>query len=273
MTEPTTKGGAAGAGWRRHETKDLVTFGKPNVPPRDRATLALLLAMALAAAAGLWVAGPLRQDAAYHVFADRRTLLGIPNAMDVLSNLPIGLAGVFGLCLPAVRRTPWALVAAVGLILTGAGSGYYHHTPDSQRLFWDRLPLTLVLTGFFAGVFADRTGRDILLPAVALGALSVVFWRYTDDLRPYAFVQYFPMLALPVLLLRCEGRAIPTRRLVTVLVLYALAKVGELTDQRIFDLTQQVVSGHTLKHLLAGAAGLAIVRAADPAGAGARPAR
>ncbi|HSE49381.1 MAG TPA: hypothetical protein VLA96_09265, partial [Terriglobales bacterium] len=58
---------------------------------------------ALAGAAGLVVAGvfllvpPIHQDPAFHQFADRRTLLGIPNGLDVLSNLPFVVVGLLGL--------------------------------------------------------------------------------------------------------------------------------------------------------------------------------
>src|SRR5262249_20610391 len=37
------------------------------------------------------------QNPAYHVMADQRILAGIPNALDVLSNLPFALVGVLGL--------------------------------------------------------------------------------------------------------------------------------------------------------------------------------
>ena len=33
------------------------------------------------------------QDPAYHVMADQRTVAGLPNAFDVLSNLPFAVVG------------------------------------------------------------------------------------------------------------------------------------------------------------------------------------
>ena len=46
------------------------------------------------------VFGPLPQDPAYHLLADTRTLLGVvPRAGDVISNLAILMAGLFGLAL------------------------------------------------------------------------------------------------------------------------------------------------------------------------------
>jgi len=85
------------------------------------------------------------QDLAYHVMADRRTLLGIPNALNVLSNVPFAVAGVLGLVAvfsprPGARpfgdpweRWPYAALFA-GTALTTAGSAYYHLAPDNARL-------------------------------------------------------------------------------------------------------------------------------------------
>ena len=53
----------------------------------------------------------------------------------------------------------------------------------------------------------------------------------------------------------------PRRRaLLSALVLYVIAKGCELADARLFVATAGVVSGHTLKHLAAGAACGALVR-------------
>jgi hypothetical protein len=40
----------------------------------------------------------------------------------------------------------------------------------------------------------------LLLPGLMLGAGSVVYWHWYDDLRLYAWVQYAPLLILPALL-------------------------------------------------------------------------
>ena len=98
-------------------------------------------------------------------------------------------------------------------------------------------------------------GRALLAPLV-LGALaSVLFWQLTDDLRPYAVVQFLPMLLILLMLALFPGRR-PTRLLIAGLAVYAVGKLAELADAAIFALGA-VVSGHTVKHLLAAtAAGL-----------------
>src|ERR1700704_1230682 len=59
----------------------------------------LLLAIAALAMAALVAHGPITQAESYHHFADERTILGIPNAWNVASNLPFLAVGLYGLWL------------------------------------------------------------------------------------------------------------------------------------------------------------------------------
>ena len=217
---------------------------------------------------------PIVQSEAYHRFADRRTLLGVPNCLDVLSNLPFLVVGLLGLRTlrrgdhPSTAFTdPWErgafalLFAAVALV--ALGSGYYHADPTSPRLFWDRLPMTVVFSLLVGITVGERIGLHAgrrVLPALAVvGIGSVMVWRATDDLRLYGFVQFFSMLVLPLLVLLLPARYSRTRDLVWMMALYLAAKLAEQGDRTIFALTG-FVSGHTLKHLLAAAATAQLVR-------------
>ncbi|MGZ8797057.1 MAG: ceramidase domain-containing protein, partial [Thermoanaerobaculia bacterium] len=62
----------------------------------------LLFAVVAASVVGLALHKPIPQDASYHAFADRRTVLGVPNFWNVISNLPFLLVGIAGL--RALRR-------------------------------------------------------------------------------------------------------------------------------------------------------------------------
>jgi hypothetical protein len=220
-----------------------------------------LLGLALAAVVVTLRLPPIPQDLAYHAFADRRAILGVPYALNVLSNVGFLVAGVWSLARVARASLPaWERAAgwlfAVGLVLTGLGSAWYHLAPDNATLVWDRLPLSALFPTVFAVVIADRVGvgagRALLAP-LALGAVgSVVWWRLTDDLRPYALAQFLPMLLIPLMLALLPGRR-PVGSLLSGIGLYAAAKLAELADPVVFALTG-VVSGHTLKHLLAAAA-------------------
>jgi len=219
------------------------------------ATLALALAV-----------GPIPQDPAYHQFADRRALGGLPNAADLLTNLaflPVGLAGlVFCLRHRFAGRAAW-LVMFSGVSLVSLGSAWYHRAPDNGTLVWDRLPMTLAFMGLFVAVLREYVSvrlERLLVPACLLGLASVVWWHLTDDLRLYAWVQFFPLLALIVFVALARRGHRGERALALALGLYLLAKFAELNDLSIFRFTGERLSGHSLKHLLAAGACLVIYR-------------
>src|SRR5206468_8146551 len=84
-------------------------------------------------------------------------------------------------------------------------------------------------------------------------------WRVSEDnghgdLRFYLFVQLFPLVALPLMMLLFNPRYSRSGELLAVALVYGGAKVFEHFDGKIWDLTGHVVSGHSLKHLVAAIA-------------------
>ena len=227
---------------------------------QNRALLILLGAMAVTLAALLLVP-PIPQDQSYHQFADQRALLGMPNFWNVVSNLPFIVIGAIGLA--QFHRDAVTLVLFGGIFLTGFGSSYYHWSPSDSTLLWDRLPMTLAFMAILAAAIEERVdaqaGRLLLWPLLVLGIVSLMVWRWRDDLRLYAWVQFYPCLALPVLFVLCRPKYTGVSWWVIAAVLYVLAKVMEYTDRAIY-LAGSIVSGHTIKHLAAGAACYAILR-------------
>ncbi len=238
--------------------------------------LAALVAVAVAAAGVVLRLPPIHQDPAYHAFADRRSLLGLPNALNVLSNLPFIASGVMGLRLvlgakggPVWERAAFlALFASV--LLTGAGSGYYHLAPSTPALFWDRLPMTLAFMSLCALTLGERVspraGPWLLPLCLAAGLGAVGSWRSSElagagDLRPYGLVQFVPMALIPLALLFYPRRWIRGADLAAVVGWYALSKAFEAFDAAIFA-WGRLVSGHTLKHLAAGTATYWLLRVA-----------
>lgn len=256
---------------------------RPRLPLR---ALALVAIGTAAIVAGFALTSPIPQDPAYHLFADDRTLLGIINALDVLSNLPFVIVGSIGIAY-ALRRKPGVGELAVpytlfflGIFLTGFGSGYYHLAPSNDTLVWDRLPMTIGFAGLFSVVVGEfvsmRLGRRLLLPLLIAGAGSVAYWAITEargvgDLRPYAVVQFLPMLLVPLILAVYGKNKRMTRYFWAVILFYVLAKLAEFYDTAIFS-AFHTISGHSLKHLLASLspaallAGLAAVGRDAPLG-------
>lgn len=204
--------------------------------------------------------GPIPQDQAYHAFADARTLLGVPHFNDVFSNLGFLAVGVLGLRRFARRAdvlVSWKILFA-GMVLLAFGSGYYHWAPRDATLFWDRLSMTVGFMALAVALAAEHLGasleRKLLVPALILGPVSLLVWLRFDDLRLYAWVQFFPMLLIPLLLVFGEARYTHRSRLLGALALYAGSKTAEAFDRAFFDATGGVYSGHSVKHWLAAGA-------------------
>ena len=251
------------------------------VGDRIKLNLPLLVLFALMAASlgGVLLLPPIPQDPSYHQFADQRTILGVPNFWNVVSNLPFLAVGAAGL--RRFRTDPATVVFFLGVFLTGVGSSYYHWNPNDDTLFWDRLPMTLSFAAILALVVkeraSERAGALLLWPALATGLFSLLLWRWTDDLRLYFWVQFFPGLAVVLLFLLYPPKYSGTFYWVVAGLLYALAKVFEFTDKAIYS-AGNLLSGHTLKHLAAAGACFAILRYFQTRrpilqGEGARPVR
>ena len=124
----------------------------------------------------------------------------------------------------------------------------------------------------FAAVIADRIDRKRRVHgccrccSIAGIAASVFYWHFTElagqgDLRPYAIVQFFPMLAIPLIVWLCRpGTYTDGRSIAVIIGLYALAKGLEVFDAQVFDLLGQTISGHSLKHLVAALASFVLYR-------------
>ena len=102
----------------------------------------------LASLLGLFLLPPIVQNQDYHDFADQRTLFGIPNFWNVISNVPF--IGISAVGLWQFGRSQGTMLLFLGIFLTGFGSAYYHLEPSDRTLFWDRLPMAIGFMAIFA---------------------------------------------------------------------------------------------------------------------------
>ena len=228
----------------------------------------LLAAIPILALTALFLFDPIPQPPEYHLFADTRGCFGIPNFGDVASNLAFLVAGLLGVhrCVtarPEGARFAW-VVFFIGAALVSAGSAYYHWEPNDRTLVWDRLPMTIGFMGAYVALLAEYAGRRLepvlILPAIAIGFASVIYWGFTNDLRLYLAVQatvFATIIALIALFPHPPGQR---GFLALALGTYGLAIVCEQLDRQVFEVLAGVVSGHTIKHLLAACAVFVIVR-------------
>ena len=240
---------------------------KPKTSRLELTLIATCIALVLLALLGPAIAQP----ADHHHFADQRALWGIPCAWDVLSNLPFALLGFVGLgwlvAVPAPGHTQRACAALFfgGLVVTATCSAWYHLQPEDSGLAVDRLGMVFAFAGLLGLAVADRIGdRAGLAMAAAvlvLGPLSVQVWASSGNVLAWCVLQFGGMaLMLWLATLRPVAGGLGLR-LGAVLLIYSAAKALELADHAVFDLTGQLVSGHTLKHVVASLAALPVIAA------------
>ena len=243
---------------------------------RNNPRVLLVAGLGLVALAATFFVHPIVQWRDYHALADTRAVGPIPNALNVLSNLPFLLVGLLGLRFLAKpsdsfrerwERGPYAILM-LAFLLIGFGSSYYHWNPTNQSLFWDRLPLALIFSSILGVTIIERVslrgGALLFFPLVAAGVASVLYWHLGNaegrgDLRFYGLVQGGAILAVPILVLLFPPRYTGARELLIVVAIYAFAKVFEMYDAPVYRLGG-LVSGHTIKHLLAGLAAWRFLR-------------
>lgn len=226
--------------------------------------LAILSAAALVAA---FFVPRIPQDPAYHVFVDSRTLLGVSNFWNVLSNIGYLVVGLYGVArasrLQAAVLMPAYITFCVAVTFVALGSSWYHYAPSTTSLVWDRLPMAAGFMALLSLVLGERVSwqlsRQLLWPLVIAGVASVVYWAWTEqhgvgDLRPYALVQFLPVLLMPLLLLLFPGNSGSAKWLWWSFAGYVVAKLAEQFDGPIYDAIG--LSGHSIKHLVSSVAAL-----------------
>lgn len=250
---------------------------------RERCLVSLFALLLLAA-----IAGPVlpASGLAGAPFADRHAWHGLPNAMDVLSNLPFVAIGIWGLRwlhwldrahedaldaapLPQagahlpVNALDCAWVFFAGLILTAAGSAFYHLQSDGMRLAAERAGMAVAFSGLVGLAVCERVSARAGWPAAWFtmvgGLLAAAVCHRTGNALPWALVQFGGMALIVILSLAKPLNGAIGLKLGWVIFFYAMAKLFEVSDQAIYDVTQDLISGHSLKHLTAALAALPVL--------------
>lgn len=219
----------------------------------------------------VYIQGPIPQYPEYHNFADQKPWFGIPNGFNVFSNIPFFAAGIYGFQ-TMIRAQPhtfanakhpiayWVLFGSSCLV--ALGSAYYHVWPSTETLFWDRLPMTIAFMSIITILLTEkvnaRIGPKTLLPLTIIGLFSVCWWLFTElhpnrvgDLRLYIVVQSAPILLTPLMLCFYPHQYTHTGYMHATTGLYIVAKLSEVLDGPIYHITNHIISGHSLKHIVA----------------------
>jgi hypothetical protein len=207
----------------------------------------------------------IEQNQNYHNFADQRVLFGVNNAFDTLSNLAFIIVGALGLV--NFYNNQYIKISNsfsvilnlffISIILTGLGSSFYHLSPNDFTLVFDRLAMSLVFASILAMLaylkISPRFGLHTLAELLILAPLTVLIWKFNGNLTPYVVLQFGGIILVILTLLLTKTR-MQGPCFTSLIILYGAAKLVEFYDEKIFNLSQNLISGHTLKHLIAALA-------------------
>ena len=237
------------------------------LPTKETVGLIIIFVLSLGVIVSTLFLPAIAQDQSYHYFFDTQQLLGIPNFWNVVSNLPFLFVGIWGvLWLKSAEKAQYLqeikyiyLVFFIAVTLVALGSSYYHLHPSNSTLLWDRLPMTIAFMALFSIILSEfihiQLGRFLVLPLLLMGLSSVIYWHLSEqtghgDLRFYAFIQFLPILLIPVILLFFKPSFSLKKAYWLLLVAYLLAKVLEYFDKETYQIIS-IISGHSLKHIVA----------------------
>ena len=230
-----------------------------------------LIIAVIIAAASIFLLPDFPQDQAYHQFADQRTLWGIPNALNTLSNLGFLYAGLWGLMALALKKLIFASSVEIrlaglffaGLVLTALGSGWYHLNCRDATLAWDRMGMVVTFAGVLGLAAAQkislRAGQWLGIGSFFAGIAAVLWWQTHANLMPYIVIQFGGMALVAWFAFVPSKR--PGVSWGLLIICYVVAKLFEAGDAPVFRLSGNWVSGHTLKHVAAAGAAFAFLPA------------
>ncbi len=230
-----------------------------------RSTVALMFAIALAGAACLVAWGPVNLVPHMHQFADTRALWGAPYGANVWSHLPLVPIGLWGLWrvsqLPPGEslRWVWGWFFCCQMLAT-VGGMVYHWAPSDLTFVWDQVPRSSACALFAAAFLAERIDRRFGHPmaiAVALGAalagggwwlLSLNAWGQ-GDLRPLIWLELTPIALVATGAWTLHGHLLSRQDWMRSQLSFVVAQTVDWADRPIYVWTNQLISGHSLRHL------------------------
>lgn len=243
------------------------------MPRSARNVFLALVALIFILFLAVWGRLPTHDPPEYFHFADTRLWMGIPNAWNVLTNLPfLGVAWIlWKVYAPegnlAYRRP--GLWLSVGMLLTAAGSAYFHWDPNPETLFWDRLPMAILFCSIFLLIISDRfaesLGRSLSYPMLGASVATILFWKFAQDVRPYIVLQFGLMVFVLLAALFRKATRLSTLSIIGMALIYLAAKLLEVKDETVFHATSEMTAGHALKHLVAAAAMAVFAKGLRPA--------
>lgn len=229
-----------------------------------RAVVALLAAMAAATAMGMLAWGPVGLSVHMHEYADGRTIFGIPNAVNVLTHVPLLPLGLWGFW--RVARMPehddlravWGLFFVCQMLATLGGMAY-HVIPTDVMFVWDQMPKSAACALMSCAFLAERVdarwgGPLALTVALVVSVLGGAWWVASlklyglGDLRPLLWLEFMPTLLVATGAWSLAGRLLTRQDWMRSLISFVVAQSVDWADKPIY-LMGGWISGHSIRHL------------------------
>jgi len=160
--------------------------------------------------------------------------------MDVFSNIAIAIPALY-----LLQKQGKLSLLSVHILVLSIASTYYHLRPSDDRIFWDMMAIATT-HAVIASLFI---GQEYAIPLYIASILSVVYWKSTNDLRPYIVILVGIPLYLFILLHKNKKVG---NYLYLIILGVVLTRIIEHNDHSVYKLTGNQISGHTTKHILGG---------------------
>lgn len=182
----------------------------------------------------------------YHDFVDKRSFLRIPNFLDVISNLAILLPALY-LLQTRKKKSLLSNLLILHISLLAITSGYYHLNPSDKTVFWDIMSIATGCIIVLLIIMNTTTEYNLLLYIFAV--FSIIYWKKTGDLRLYLLIY----IGVPLYIIAKYYKNNNLQIYLFIMILCnILVWLTEFNDHYIYKITNNLVSGHTLKHIFAG---------------------
>jgi hypothetical protein len=108
----------------------------------------------------------------------------------------------------------------------------YHLWPNNETLVYDRIPIVIIVVSFFAFIIHDlisiKKGYYVFIVLNIIGIITVIYWITSEhagkgDLRWYAMMQFFPVIAIPLLLLLYKSPFNYAKEVIPIFLFFGLA--------------------------------------------------
>ena len=186
----------------------------------------------------------------YHDFSDKRNFFNIPNAINVLSNLAFLIPIIY--LLRSNKKSQKINLLMVHILLLGITSSYYHYNPSDKTLFWDILMIATI-SMLVLNIITNNSNQSFVY---LFGILSVLYWKYSGDMRLYLII----LIGVPLYIVLKYYKNKKLRIYLLIMILSnIILRWSEHNDHFIYRTTNSKVSGHTIKHIFAGIGILSVI--------------